>query len=194
MVSRRESKEVTREKVLAAANGLFATRGYRATTVRDIAARADVSVGSVMAVGDKPTLLVAAFDEAIAAIHQERVTRGSQASGEGSGADRVVQLVDPFLTLFADKVDLAREYAAILMSGSHNSVLFGELSDALRAEMAQEARAAGVAEASIDVAAKASYFAYLGTLFFWAARGATTGTEPRDDFTSILDYLLTSRK
>lgn len=194
MVSRRESKEVTREKVLAAASGLFTTRGYRETTVREIAALADVSVGSVMAVGDKPTLLISVFDQAVAAIQQERRGGNSSSVGEGVGVDGMAQLVDPYLTLFTDRIDLAREYAAIMMSGSHRSAVFGELSVELRADMAEAARTAGVPEARVELAAKAAYFAYLGTLFFGAAQGSTTGTEVQDDLTSVVEYIFSSRK
>lgn len=195
MATRSELKEITHEKVMAAASELFAAHGYRETTVRDIAARAEVSVGSVMAVGDKQALLVAIFDRAIAAIHQGRIANNPSPPTEvDSEAERVTRLVDPFLGLFTDRIDLAREYGAILMSGNHDSVLFGELADALQAEIAEEARSVGLDSDATDAAAKTAYFAYLGTLFFWAARGSTQGTEPRDDFVSVLEYIFSRTK
>lgn len=195
MATRNELKEITHEKVMTAVSELFAAHGYRDSTIRDIAAQADVSVGSVMAVGDKQTLLVATFDRAIAAIHQERVAASPSTPIEAeSEVERVTRLVDPFLSLFADRIDLAREYGAILMSGNHQSVLFGELADALQAEIAEEARSAGLDDDATDAAAKTAYFAYLGTLFFWAARGSIQGTEPRDDFVSVLEYIFSKTK
>lgn len=190
MGTRNELKELTQEKVLSAAGELFTAHGYRNTTIREIAAQAGVSVGSVMAVGDKQTLLVAIFDRAIAVIHQERAADDPAPPPEEiAGVERVTRLVDPFLNLFADRIDLAREYGAILMSGNHQSTLFGELGDTLRAEIAQEARVTGLNEKAAAEAAKTAYFAYLGTLFFWAARGDDGGAGPRADFMSTLDYI-----
>lgn len=44
---RKTQKEATRQRVLDAARDLFETKGYEETTVREIAVRAQVSVGSV---------------------------------------------------------------------------------------------------------------------------------------------------
>jgi len=44
---RRSQKEATRQRVLEAARDLFDTNGYQGTTIREIARRAQVSVGSV---------------------------------------------------------------------------------------------------------------------------------------------------
>ena len=42
-----EKSQRSREQILNAALELFSTQGYRATSVRDIAARAEVSTGNV---------------------------------------------------------------------------------------------------------------------------------------------------
>lgn len=47
MSVRKTQKEATRQRVLDAARELFETKGYEETTVREIAVRAEVSVGSV---------------------------------------------------------------------------------------------------------------------------------------------------
>lgn len=47
MSVRKSQKEATRQRVLDAARDLFETQGYEETTVREIARRAEVSVGSV---------------------------------------------------------------------------------------------------------------------------------------------------
>jgi AcrR family transcriptional regulator len=50
--------DAKRAAILAAAQDFFASRGYEATTIAAIAARADVAVGSVHRIfGDKPRLL-----------------------------------------------------------------------------------------------------------------------------------------
>ncbi|MDN6124297.1 MAG: TetR family transcriptional regulator, partial [Brevibacterium sp.] len=52
----------TEEKVISAAADLFLELGFRATTVRGIAHRAEVSVGRVMTAGDKEVLLIRCYD------------------------------------------------------------------------------------------------------------------------------------
>lgn len=47
MSVRKSQKEATRQRVLDAARDLFETQGYEETTVREIARRAEVAVGSV---------------------------------------------------------------------------------------------------------------------------------------------------
>jgi AcrR family transcriptional regulator len=60
---RREQARATRREVLDAAKGLFLERGYAATTMSDVAARAGVAVQTVYsAVGGKAALLKEVFD------------------------------------------------------------------------------------------------------------------------------------
>ncbi len=70
--SRSDAKASTTQRVLATADRLFREDGFAATTVRRIAAEADVSVGTVMGVGDKDGLLIAIVDQWIAAVHAAR--------------------------------------------------------------------------------------------------------------------------
>lgn len=63
---RQEQAAQTRAAVLAAAERLFATRGWSGTAMRDVAAEAGVSVETVYAaVGAKTELLVAALDVSV---------------------------------------------------------------------------------------------------------------------------------
>lgn len=63
---RRERARRTRRQVLAAATELFLERGYAATTMSDVAARAGVAVQTVYsAVGGKAALVKVLLDEAI---------------------------------------------------------------------------------------------------------------------------------
>lgn len=60
---RREQASATRLAVLAAARDLLQDKGYAATTVADVAARAGVSVDTVyVSVGRKPELVLAVID------------------------------------------------------------------------------------------------------------------------------------
>lgn len=64
---RREAASRTRAAVLEAAYDLFTTKGYAATPVHEIAARAGVSVDTLYAsVGRKPQLLLAVHDMVLA--------------------------------------------------------------------------------------------------------------------------------
>lgn len=60
--SRTDRRLRTEEKIISAAADLFLELGYKTTTVRGIAKRAEVSVGRVMAAGDKDVLLVRCYD------------------------------------------------------------------------------------------------------------------------------------
>jgi AcrR family transcriptional regulator len=68
---RQEQAQRTRAAVLDAAHRLFVTTGYGATTMKDIAAAAGVSVESVYAQGGKAALLVACVDRALAGDDEE---------------------------------------------------------------------------------------------------------------------------
>ncbi|MEP6695684.1 MAG: TetR family transcriptional regulator [Pseudonocardiales bacterium] len=80
---RAEQAAATRRAVLAAARDLFISRGYAATTVAAIAARAEVAVDTVYAaVGRKPVLLrelvetaISGTDRAVPGAEREYVAR-----------------------------------------------------------------------------------------------------------------------
>ena len=64
-------KEETRRIILAAAYSLFGVKGYDKTTMRELARRADVGLGTIFKhFPDKPSLLISAFNEDITAVLQ----------------------------------------------------------------------------------------------------------------------------
>ncbi|MCV7194395.1 TetR/AcrR family transcriptional regulator [Mycolicibacterium brumae] len=159
---RAAQRERTRAGVLEAAQRLFAEQGFRATTIRQIATAAGVSVGTVMAVGDKDALLVAVFDRRIGAVHEARAD-GREAPPSGTPAARIGALVQPFLDMFGADPALAREYGAILARGTTRAEVFTDLAVALTAEFAAVFRDAGLG-ADAESAGRAAYLAYLGLL------------------------------
>ena len=183
--------ERTRQRVLATAEDLFRARGFAATSIRDIAAGAKVSVGTVMAVGDKNGLLVAVYDEWIAAAHRDReqalpgglarVVDAATAVPESSVTDAVMMLLAPFLRFFATDRALSRRYAAIVVGEEYRSTVFAELGPLLIEEIATVLWAANSAQGKRaidpDKVARAIYFAYIGVLL--VARGADA--VPRED-------------
>ena len=183
MPSRSELRESTRRRVLAAADRLFQERGFDATTIRDIAEASGVSVGSVMASGDKNALLVQVFDSLIEDGHTRPAAteRAAEAGPADSCAGRILQLVQPFVTLFADRQDLSRTYAAIQVSGRQPSPLFTHLAALLIDEITTTlAQHACTPPTAIDGTARAIYFAYIGTLFSWSARDTIVAAELLD--------------
>ena len=62
---REEQARRTRAAVLDAAGACFLERGYAATTMKDVATRADVSVQTVFGQGSKASLLLACVDRAV---------------------------------------------------------------------------------------------------------------------------------
>ncbi|WP_147680408.1 TetR/AcrR family transcriptional regulator [Actinomyces ruminicola] len=180
MPTRAESRDATRARVLASSRRLFEERGFNATTIKDIAADAGVSVGSVMYVGDKSGLLVACFDERIEALHTgyPPTSRAQvRSEGGGDGAQAILDILSPFIELFASSPDLARSYGAVLISGAHSSRVFSELREELINELQDVfAAATGCSMTAAKQRATTAYLAYLGTLLEWASLPGT-GTD-----------------
>jgi AcrR family transcriptional regulator len=187
-------REETHARVVAAASRLFLERGYRATTVRDVAAAAGVSVGTVMTVGDKDALLVATFDALIGDLQDRAATaptRGEPARPDAPAdvVEDVLAVVDPFLDLFASHLDLAREYGAVLMGGRHPGGVFGELVPAFLA------RVQGALERSPDrphdvaAGARTIYLAYLGSLLAWAGQGGQDAAVAREALRDVVTFV-----
>lgn len=164
--TRAEGREATRGRVIAAADRLFQERGFDTTTIRDIAEASGVSVGSVMAAGDKDDLLVQVFDALIAQGH----VRPPAISRAESCGDRILILVGPFVALFTSRPDLSRVYASIQASGRKSSPLFTSLAALLIDEIGSTLAEHGCTPSEeVTPTAQAIYFAYIGTLFSWTA-------------------------
>lgn len=181
--SRADQKADTHQRVLAAAEALFRDQGFAATTVRQIAASARVSTGTVMAVGDKEALLVAIFEGWIGAIHAARA--GEVAPGEP--VDALLALFAPFIAYFDLDDDLSRQYAATLARGRHESVIFKELKAALLAEIEGHLLAAGAPRP--ETGARAVYYAYLG-LLMTASNGAITPQAAIQELRDVIALVL----
>jgi AcrR family transcriptional regulator len=173
--SRAELRQATHERVVAAADRLFRERGFDATTIRDIAEASRVSVGSVMASGDKNALLVQVFDSLIEQGHAQPPTVVSRG---GSCADGILNLVRPFVALFTSRQDLARIYASIQVAGKEPSPLFTRLAALLVEEIGAIVTAHGCTDpAAIVGTAQAIYYSYIGTLFSRSAQQTIDETE-----------------
>jgi len=120
---RQQGGEQRQSRVRSAAGELFRTRGFDATSVRDIAAAAEVSVGTVALAGDKATLFLDVMEENAFAL----VGGGLQRlSGEpvGTGPSLAAEIwgvFEPSLTRVAENPELTRAYliAYLRADGAH---------------------------------------------------------------------------
>ncbi|RCS97860.1 TetR/AcrR family transcriptional regulator [Brevibacterium aurantiacum] len=183
--SRTSRRLRTEEKIISAAADLFLELGYKATTVRGIAKHAEVSVGRVMAAGDKDVLLVRCYDRWIGQLQSGTYTLPARAraiteeapparGGAKPAATSAVQnhLVGtflPFLEFFAAHEDLSRDYAAALMRVAGKPQVFETLATDLQDKLSSSLISIGISEAYSQASAVALYDSYLGILFRWAA-------------------------
>ncbi|MFF1923431.1 TetR/AcrR family transcriptional regulator [Streptomyces sp. NPDC058221] len=153
---------------MASAERLFREQGFGASTIRQIATDAEVSTGTVMSVGDKDALLVAIFDTWIAAVHEGRDGEREQGHvtplAPAAATQAVLNLVEPFITYFALDLELSREYAAVIVRGTHASAVFQALARALLTELETLLARTPLTATQAGAGARTLYFAYLGIL------------------------------
>lgn len=178
--SRGEQREATRRRVIAVADRLFREQGFTATSIRQIAAEAGVSTGTVIAVGDKSTLLASVFESSIAALQSEHAERPDAIPDARTTAERIASLFLPFLTLFARDQELSREYAAVLVRGAHDSAIFTQMADELMLTISAELERAGQTAGRAAAASRTIYLSYLGILFSWAGSDSDVPTALSD--------------
>lgn len=190
-MKRQERRVATRQHVLTVAAQMFEEHGFDSTTVRDIAHAAGVSVGTVMAVGDKSALLVEVFDGRIGQVHENRGAKASAA--DGNAVDALLDVFSPFVEMFAANPTLAQDYAAALVSGKHRAGVFHELAATLRREISETLQQTGLSPQVADQRAVAVHLAYLGTLFMSAGTGDPNDPKPAEDFVAVLQHLTDER-
>ncbi|MCX0247753.1 TetR/AcrR family transcriptional regulator [Streptomyces drozdowiczii] len=172
--TRAEQKRRTAARIVRAAARLFHERGFQSTTVRQIASEAEVSVGAVMAVGDKESLLSLVYDQAIA----DRIPAPPEPVEAGAAppaVDYLTHYFDPFLALFAENDDLARAYFRTLARGRPENAALGTLRTLSEGNLTAAMVNDGMDEARARLGAQVMFAGYLGELMLLAAGT----TEPR---------------
>lgn len=107
MSTRELAKADRRARVAAAARDLFAERGYDGTTIRAIAERAGVGVGTVLLYANsKADLLVTLFADELAAALDAQVA----SLAEGALEDELVHLFRGFLQRYSEQPAVFRAY------------------------------------------------------------------------------------
>lgn len=197
---RSDKRRQTEARIVSAAADLFLEHGFKATTIRAIAKAAEVSVGRVMATGDKDSILVACFDRWIGQLQDgtytpPRRTRLSRPGGEATTAveartstgppvsnpprpasavqRHLLDLFLPFLEFFAAHEDLSRDYTAAMMRVKEDPEVFSTLADDLQGRLGEAFTSIGISERHARASAVALYDSYLGILFRWAATSMT---------------------
>ncbi|MFI0260811.1 TetR/AcrR family transcriptional regulator [Streptomyces sp. NPDC017056] len=163
--TRAEQKRRTTARVTEAAARLFREHGFHGTTVRQIAAEAGVSVGAVMAVGDKESLLSLVYDDAIAA----RIPPPPAAGSTTSAAGYLARYFDPFLDLFAGNEELARAYFRALTRGRPENAALGGLRTLAENNLTAALVNTGMPEDRARLGAQVMVAGYLGELVLLAA-------------------------
>ncbi|MCA2207536.1 TetR/AcrR family transcriptional regulator [Nocardia rosealba] len=187
--SRSAQQAATRQKVLAAAERLFRAQGFKATTIRQIAAEANVSTGTVMAAGEKDALLVSIFENWITSVHTSRHTEPAPSPTTATTED-VLRLFEPFVGYFALDSELSREYLAILVRGTHESVIFRDLALALLGELETVLARSALPSSQVGQGARTIYLAYLG-LLMTAASGAIAMQEAAEQLRQTIEFVIT---
>ncbi|MFG2213088.1 TetR/AcrR family transcriptional regulator [Streptomyces sp. NPDC048638] len=175
--TRAEQKRRTTTRVTEAAARLFQEQGFHGTTVRQIAAEAGVSVGAVMAAGDKESLLSLVYDQAIAA----RIPAPPAAESTASAVDYLSRYFDPFLDLFTENEELARAYFRTLTRGRPENAALGGLRTLTEGNLTAAMGNAGMPDARARLGAQVMFTSYLGELMLLAAGS----TDPQQTATRI---------
>ena len=162
-----EEKEATRERIEAAALELFRTRGFEATTTRDIARQAEIAVGTLFN-------YFTAKEAIVIALAEEGLAKAQAAVAKQPAAERLEE--DLFALVAAELRQLKplRKFIGPVLetalSPLATAAVNGEagLRVAHLESVARIARVHGVEEVS-PVALQVYWSLYTGVLAFWAA-------------------------
>ena len=180
-----ETKESTRRKILEAAQELFRTTGFEATTTRDIARAAGIATGTLFNYFPTKEAIVASLIQD----SQTRVTRRNASERHESleealfaNAAAGLRLLKPYRNYLSPVLDTALSPLAESKAG--------DLGQSLRTEhleaVVELARQHDLADALTPVAVQMYWTLYLGVLAFW-----TNDKSPKqEDTLALLDQSL----
>ena len=179
-----EEKQATRERIEAAALELFRTRGFEATTTRDIAKAADIAVGTLFNYFTaKEAIVIAMAEEGLA---KAQTTIQKQPVAE-TLEENLFALVAAELRQLKPLRKFIGPVLETALSPLATSAVNGEagLRVAHLESVARIARTHGVAEVS-SVALQVYWSLYTGVLAFWAA----DKSPKQEDTLALLDNSL----
>jgi AcrR family transcriptional regulator len=105
--TRRElAKQETRRVIRETAYTLFEEKGFQKTTMRELASKAGVGLGTIFQhFPDKPSLLVAAFEEELGGMVKKGL---SSLPKDGTIKEQLFHIVRPILVFYAKRPKLSR--------------------------------------------------------------------------------------
>jgi AcrR family transcriptional regulator len=167
ITTRRErKKEKTRRALIECAVGLFKEKGFTATSIDEITAKADVSRGTLYNYfPDKESILVGYFQNRIASASQELYARLPTA---GNIREQLHILLDFMFQILADDLDLAGIYFRYRLQNlgdpAQNSRRSGM--ESLVTDIVQKAQERREIRADLDATLIARDLQFLATSFF----------------------------
>ena len=161
-----EVKQETRQRILDASKSLFRTKGYDATTTRDIASEAGIATGTLFNYFPNKEAIVLTFvDGALAATRKDFRTRN--ASGDSVDEDLFA-----FLAAGLRKLRPFRKYIRPLLDACLNPLADDQVAQSLRAEQLEVVieilRRHERKEPLSAVGLHLFWTLYTGVLAFWA--------------------------
>ncbi len=124
---RQQQKEDTRRVILKAAYSSFAKKGYARTTMRTLADRAGVGLGTIFKhFPDKPSLLVAAFQEDLGRIIHDAF----HALPKSGIKDQLIHITRKIYCFYASNPEFSRTLIkeTLFLKGKHGEILDNQLS------------------------------------------------------------------
>ncbi len=129
---RQQQKDHTRRNILRSAYELFAESGYERATMRALASRAGVGLGTIFKhFPDKPSLLAAAYQEDLGAVIRDAFTTMPR----HGLVDQLVHLTARIYAFYAENLHFSRTLfkEALFLGGEHGEVLDRQLEEFLKA-------------------------------------------------------------
>ena len=162
-----EVKQETRQRILHASKNLFRTKGYDATTTRDIASEAGIATGTLFNYFPNKEAIVLTFvDGALAATRKDFRTRNAV-------GDSVDEDLFAFLAAGLRKLRPFRKYIRPLLDACLNPLADDHVAQSLRAEQLEVVieilRRHERKEPLSAVGLHLFWTLYTGVLAFWAS-------------------------
>jgi AcrR family transcriptional regulator len=162
-----EEKEATRERIEAAALELFRTRGFEATTTRDIARQAEIAVGTLFN-------YFTAKEAIVIALAEEGLAKAQAAVAKQPAAETLEEDLFALVAAELRQLRLLRKFIGPVLETALSplaaAAMNGEANLRIQhlESIARIARAHGIAEISA-VPLQVYWSLYSGVLAFWAA-------------------------
>ena len=164
---RQEGQEQRQLAVRQAAGRLFQEQGYDATTVRQIAAVAGVSTGTVMNCGDKAALLLQTVENSIDAL----MPPTNPVEVDLDPTEMVWRCYAPYFDFYGAAPELARPYTVLLLSAGPHHPALGVQADTFNTAVADRIRLScpQAGEEAAALTAEGLFAAYLHALLVWVS-------------------------